>query len=557
MHVILEPFSFFRVSSLALVKRAASFSPPMADSLDSNDGGAAEFYGSHVPTTIEAPSHWKQQSGDTVDASDHSGNSIKNAAYGPVQEDIFRGVVQESDVQDAGLANGQKAGVLEVEEQTTAEKQEEQVKCSAKCSLEVQVIEDTKLIDPSLLGNWEFNNDRKDAGKSNGKRQETEEKKEKKSKRRGGKARKNKEILNYYSNEKKEKKGLQYSRKELEALRFEKMEEQKKKWVEVYCGFGPLVSQEYDGLVNLDKIHPKDSVPSFDFDPRPQFLKSANMDPTSFPIGDEIECSVVEEECSEDDDSDEDYGIQKPAFFVTGEPNFDSGPPQDGLEYLRRVRWEAARVPKVAVAKFNNEIKEQSNYMPQIPDIAKCPENLLPLKQWEDSFLADFSELRLAFSKLDLQESSDAKTSIKLHLILEEDILDKFVSSTSTDDSCTLETNDANINPHSPENSNSTVNPPTLSTILKMDSAARTSMLKKRISAIENMSKLSHNESLWLFAVCAAVDCPLDGDTSAALRSLLRKCAVLRAAKTEVDDEVIILNILAAISGRYFGQLEK
>lgn len=32
--------------------------------------------------------------------------------------------------------------------------------------------------------------------------------------------------------------------------------------------------------------------------------------------------------------------------------------------------------------------------MPQIPDVMKCPEKLLPLKQWEDSFLSDFSQLR-------------------------------------------------------------------------------------------------------------------------------------------------------------------
>jgi hypothetical protein len=32
--------------------------------------------------------------------------------------------------------------------------------------------------------------------------------------------------------------------------------------------------------------------------------------------------------------------------------------------------------------------------MPQIPDIAKCPEHLLPLKQWEDVFLVEFSALR-------------------------------------------------------------------------------------------------------------------------------------------------------------------
>ncbi|KAL6491772.1 hypothetical protein OROGR_034137 [Orobanche gracilis] len=109
---------------------------------------------------------------------------------------------------------------------------------------------------------------------------------------------------------------------------------------------------------------------------------------------DDIGCSAVEGECSVDDDSDEDYSsIQRPAFFVTGEPDFDSGPPQDGIEYLRRVRWEADRISKVTVVKVN-KIKEQSVYMPQIPDIMKCQDKLLPLKQWEESFLADFSELR-------------------------------------------------------------------------------------------------------------------------------------------------------------------
>lgn len=46
-----------------------------------------------------------------------------------------------------------------------------------------------------------------------------------------------------------------------------------------------------------------------------------------------------EEDYYEDEDSDSEYAsIQRPALYVTGEPDFDSGPPQDGLEYLRRVR---------------------------------------------------------------------------------------------------------------------------------------------------------------------------------------------------------------------------
>lgn len=49
--------------------------------------------------------------------------------------------------------------------------------------------------------------------------------------------------------------------------------------------------------------------------------------------------NTILEECSEVSDDDKYYNsIQRPAFLVEGEPNFDSGPPEDGLEYLRRVR---------------------------------------------------------------------------------------------------------------------------------------------------------------------------------------------------------------------------
>lgn len=52
--------------------------------------------------------------------------------------------------------------------------------------------------------------------------------------------------------------------------------------------------------------------------------------------------TAPEEECSEDSDGDGYYdSIHRPAFFVEGEPNFDSGPPEDGLEYLRRVRYSS------------------------------------------------------------------------------------------------------------------------------------------------------------------------------------------------------------------------
>ncbi|KAK4849429.1 hypothetical protein QYF36_024692 [Acer negundo] len=396
-----------------------------------------------------------------------------------------------------------------------------------------------------------------------------------------------------------------YTRQEMEALRFVNIVEQRKLWRAIYTGLGLAVLNEYDELANS-----KQKNTLLNFDPRKRFprklespgilregcslkvdneleyiegynVENVNTWNSTCSHSTKVEDSVLEEECSEDYDTDKDYAsIQRPAFLVEGEPDFDSGPPEDGLEYLRRVRWEAAHIPKVKVSKLgsNKFIKEQSVYMPHIPNIAPCPEHLLPLKQWEDSFLADFSELRQVMSGL---ENSSAQAAHKPESLLtfhkdsdssqhaESFIVEKF-NKLKPDDSSNLQssmdqpsmsnTEDGKISlcRQSPEtclNDNSG-NYPTLSTLLKMDSVARVSMLRKRIGSFETLSSLSRNDSVWLFALCATVDTPLDADTCAALRSLLRKCASLRAGKSELDDEVVMLNILATLSGRYFGQSE-
>lgn len=60
-------------------------------------------------------------------------------------------------------------------------------------------------------------------------------------------------------------------------------------------------------------------------------------------------------------------------------------------------RWEANQIPKVKVAKIDlrASIKEQTPYMPEIPDIPKCSPDLCASKEWEDSFITYFSETRL------------------------------------------------------------------------------------------------------------------------------------------------------------------
>jgi survival of motor neuron protein-interacting protein 1 len=97
---------------------------------------------------------------------------------------------------------------------------------------------------------------------------------------------------------------------------------------------------------------------------------------------------------------------------------------------------------------------------------------------------------------------------------------------------------------------------PTLTMIRNMDAVSRAATLRNYIDMIQSLDTLSRNNCLWLFALCVAIHTPLDADTCASLRSLLRKCASILATKTEMDDEVVMLNILMTISGRYFGQGE-
>jgi survival of motor neuron protein-interacting protein 1 len=97
---------------------------------------------------------------------------------------------------------------------------------------------------------------------------------------------------------------------------------------------------------------------------------------------------------------------------------------------------------------------------------------------------------------------------------------------------------------------------PTLTMLRNMDSVARAATLRNYIDMIQSLDSLSRNDCLWLFALCVSVDAPMHAETCASLRSLLRKCATIRATKSEMDDEVVMLNILMAISGRYFGQYE-
>lgn len=311
-----------------------------------------------------------------------------------------------------------------------------------------------------------------------------------------------------------------YSRNATEALRFINTEEQERKWNDVYNELGPDIVDELDGLlVSTDRSQQSTWTKKIKGEVLSANDSANDEDVKNFkkPFDDYDDINNV------DSSSGDEYAsIQRPAFYVEGEPDFDSGPPEDGLEYLRRVRWEAAQIPKVKVVKPSSILaSEQTHYMPIIPDIPTYPTNLLPSKDWEESFLANFSELRQKITKLG-SSSGESQTSNKQVENIQQ--LKK--------------------------------NPPTLSTVLKMDAVNRTSLLKSYIASVENGSNISRDDCLWLFSLCAAVDTPLHADTCASLRSLLRKCCSLLALKSYCDDDVAMLSIIVTIAGKFFGQSE-
>lgn len=333
---------------------------------------------------------------------------------------------------------------------------------------------------------------------------------------------------------------MRYTRHELEALSgAPSREAQALRWAEAYAALAAAgFSGDYDGLLASDEpLTRRGKKVSGGGKKRPEAAAYQFSEVTEVGAWRNGDSAVHQatgepfdqgEDVEYEDDSDDDYdGILKPAFAVDGEPDFESGEPLDGFEYLRRVRWEANQIPKVKVAKIDLSAarKEQTPYMPEIPDIPKCSPDLCASKEWEDSFITYFSETRLAFLELDSSDgpsvSGAVKNSCKPGISFEPQI------------------------------------DPTLTMIRNMDAVSRAATLRNYIDMIQSFDALSRNDCLWLFALCVAVEPPLDAETCASLRSMLRKCSTILAAKSEMDDEVVMLNILVAISGVYFGQYEK
>lgn len=416
-----------------------------------------------------------------------------------------------------------------------------------------------------------------------------------------------------------ERQRIRYIRDELLDLRFHGEDEQLGRWNEIMSYSGNIGAEIHD-MENTAENYPKPRRRNIDRRQRARKNEEASKGkkpPNTIPgpllliksneqCYEELPSQISEsnaeniqqtsilpyEEQDDFDDSDDEFdSLLKPAFLVEGEPDFESGPPEDGIEYLRRVKWEAAQFPKVRVANLDRKklIKQQTSYMPNIPSVPVCSKDLLPSKDWEREFLADFSDLRMALSNVELSKDHQLKSfpSYKNKVLWEKFCFGSICSISSDEESCPLavekegdendiledldfELTETNKELQANDKINSVVKEPMedplgeirsatgplLPVVLSLDEIARATVFKYHVTWLENISSLSKDRAVWLFALCAVLDKPLDAETCAAARALLRKCSSLRASKTRDDEELAMLNILITIAGKYFGQAE-
>ncbi|XP_002976464.2 gem-associated protein 2 [Selaginella moellendorffii] len=255
----------------------------------------------------------------------------------------------------------------------------------------------------------------------------------------------------------------------------------------------------------------------------------------------------------EDDDEDDyqDLGpIQKVAFVVEGEPDFDKEEPDDGWEYVRRVKWEAARYPAVKVATISpqHSVDKRTHYVPVVPAISACDPQLLPTQDWEAKFLLTFASLRSRFEAREPSSSDRPVPHMKDDCGWKALCFGKGGGGVEDGVPVAEELEEFGAGPllfYRGE----------LHTLLDLDEVSRADLLRKHIRWFEGLDHLPHDRAVWLFALTAAVGKPIDAETSFALRTLLRSCAAIRASKTFKDQgELQMLNMIITVAGKYFGQ---
>ncbi|KAI8469388.1 MAG: survival motor neuron interacting protein 1-domain-containing protein [Monoraphidium minutum] len=103
------------------------------------------------------------------------------------------------------------------------------------------------------------------------------------------------------------------------------------------------------------------------------------------------------------------------------------------------------------------------------------------------------------------------------------------------------------------------LSPAIVPTLMALDQVGVAALFSRHAQQLLDGSppRLPLARAQWLFALAARLDKPLTPELAAALRGLLRHCAALRGRVEAAEDPLLArLNVLIAVAGAYFGQDE-
>ncbi|TDH68940.1 hypothetical protein CCR75_000968 [Bremia lactucae] len=230
-------------------------------------------------------------------------------------------------------------------------------------------------------------------------------------------------------------------------------------------------------------------------------------------------------------------------------------PPQNVQEYLWRVRLEAENIPDVVVAPDIDPRRfdvQQTSNMPKLEAFAvdELDASRFPDNEWKRNLLANFAELRQLIACWEAIGPPKAKTAIEGDVPLEiqrtkvprmsdeEGWIHFFFGKEEVKHSATL--------PH-------------LRLLLQFDQVLTRRLLDYHAAWLsDDMTSLSRAQAVWIYALLARLDKPVQATVAATIQQILRSCWTLRSELESLSEvQLKLLNILIVIAGDFFGQLHR
>jgi survival of motor neuron protein-interacting protein 1 len=252
-----------------------------------------------------------------------------------------------------------------------------------------------------------------------------------------------------------------------------------------------------------------------------------------------------------------DEDLQPRAFQVFGEMSPAEGPPATGEDYLRRVRWEARRIPGLVVSDIDpRQFDSLQTASFEVAPKVVTPPHLVPKPEWQQLFIANFEGLRKRLQEAALQplppppfRIPHVKDTAKWKDVIYGPEAHKKLESAGTAASGTAAP--VTTPPTSlglPQNVL-----PVLSLLLHLDERTVNALLAQQIRWACKRP-MTHLSGAWLYGLLARLEKPLDADVCADIRQLRRRCMELRAELGANLDMLPVLNMIITIISLFFGQ---